>query len=94
MREIWDLQQHMLRRGGNRVQRLMEHPRFRAAYDFVLLREQSGENLDGLGAWWTAYQSADEQSQEKMAEETSATSGNYKRSRRRRNSKRQTTLSE
>jgi poly(A) polymerase len=94
MREIWDLQQHMLRRGGNRVQRLMEHPRFRAAYDFVLLREQSGENLDGLGAWWTAYQSADEQSQEKMAEETSAASGNYKRSRRRRNSKRQTTDSE
>src|SRR5690606_41887804 len=39
---------------------LFEHPRLRAAYDFVLLREQAGENLGGLGQWWTDYQEADE----------------------------------
>ena len=58
MQEIWQLQQHLPRRSPARAQRLLEHPRFRAAYDFVLLREQAGENLDGLGEWWTKYQEA------------------------------------
>jgi poly(A) polymerase len=46
---------------------LSEHPRFRAAYDFVLLREQAGEELSGLGDWWTAYQEASEEKQQEMA---------------------------
>jgi poly(A) polymerase len=67
MREIWDLQLLLPRRGGQRAKRLAEHPRFRAAYDFVLLREQAGENLDGLGDWWTKYQEVDEEQQQQMA---------------------------
>lgn len=66
MREIWSLQLMLTRRGGNRAQRLMEHPRFRAAYDFVLLREQTGEDLNGLGHWWTVYQEADEEERQAM----------------------------
>jgi poly(A) polymerase len=54
MREIWDLQQRLV--GRRQPQKLAAHPRFRAAYDFVLLREQSGEDLDGSGDWWTRYQ--------------------------------------
>ena len=34
----------------------LTHPRFRAAYDFVLLREQSGEDLGGIGEYWTKRQ--------------------------------------
>jgi poly(A) polymerase len=67
MREIWDLQLLLPRRAGQRAKRLSEHPRFRAAYDFVLLREQAGEDLDGLGDWWTAYQEASEEKQLEMA---------------------------
>ena len=67
MREIWDLQLLLPRRGGQRAKRLSEHPRFRAAYDFVLLREQAGENLEGLGDWWTRYQEAGEEEQQQMA---------------------------
>jgi poly(A) polymerase len=67
MREIWDLQLLLPRRGGQRAKRLSEHPRFRAAYDFVLLREQAGEELSGLGDWWTAYQEASEDKQQEMA---------------------------
>jgi poly(A) polymerase len=67
MREIWDLQLTLQKRGGQRAKRLAEHPRFRAAYDFVLLREQAGEDLNGLGDWWTAYQEADEEKRELMA---------------------------
>jgi len=45
---------------------LVNHKRFRAAYDFILLREQAGENLDGLGEWWTQFQQADKEQQDKM----------------------------
>lgn len=60
MREIWELQARLTRRNGQQAFRLLTHPRFRAAYDFVLLREQSGEDLLGLGDWWTQFQDADE----------------------------------
>ena len=55
-REIWEMQPRFDQRGGSRPQRLMAHPRFRAAYDFLLLRVQSGEPLQELADWWTAAQ--------------------------------------
>ncbi|OMH32047.1 polynucleotide adenylyltransferase PcnB [Motiliproteus sp. MSK22-1] len=61
MREIWDMQYRLPRRFGRRAEQIAEHPRFRAAYDFLLMREGSGEDLDGLGDWWTRYQSADQE---------------------------------
>ena len=56
MREVWELQLRLPRIRSRKCQDLLGHPRFRAAYDFLLLREQSGEDLDGLGQWWTDYQ--------------------------------------
>jgi poly(A) polymerase len=61
MREIWDMQLRLPRRNGERALHMMENPRFRAAYDFLLLREESGEIQPGLGAWWTEFQQADEE---------------------------------
>ncbi|WP_110654135.1 polynucleotide adenylyltransferase PcnB [Salinicola halimionae] len=66
MRDIWDLQQQLPRRRGRRVFQTLEHPRFRAAYDFLLLREESGELTPGLGAWWTEFQKADEDGQRQL----------------------------
>lgn len=60
MREIWDLQFKLPKRDGERAAQLLAHPRFRAAYDFLLLREESGEDLQGLGQWWTEYQQLNE----------------------------------
>ncbi|MFA5631866.1 MAG: polynucleotide adenylyltransferase PcnB [Porticoccaceae bacterium] len=68
MREIWDLQQRLPNRTGTRAGHLVSLPRFRAAYDFVLLREQAGEDLNGLGHWWTRYQDADESGRRKLVE--------------------------
>lgn len=82
MREIWSLQLSLPRRGGERAKRLSEHPRFRAAYDFVLLREQAGENLDGLGNWWTQYQQANELGRQEMVRKIDM--GRSKKSRQRR----------
>jgi len=66
MREIWDLQTRLTQRGGLRAVRLLDHPRFRAAYDFLLMREDAGEQLNGLGSWWTRFQGADEEEREQM----------------------------
>lgn len=64
MREIWEFQLRLPKRSRAKV--LVTHKRFRAAYDFVLLREQAGENLQGLGQWWTDYQAANKEQREQM----------------------------
>ncbi|WP_415893270.1 polynucleotide adenylyltransferase PcnB [Neptuniibacter sp. PT8_73] len=66
IREIWEMQLRLPRRQGNRAARLMEQPRFRAAYDLLLLRENSGEDLGGLSQWWTDFQNANEPSKNSM----------------------------
>jgi poly(A) polymerase len=58
MQEIWGLQPRFLHTRGKRPQRLLAHPRFRAAYDFLLLRAESGEADPELAAWWTALQAS------------------------------------
>ncbi len=59
MRELWALQPRFERRTGKTPYKLLEHPRLRAGYDFLLLRCDSGE-LDGdIGAWWTDFMAAD-----------------------------------
>ncbi len=85
MKEIWELQLRLPKRFGKRAQRLLEHPRFRAAYDFLLLREDAGEQTGNLGAWWTDFQSADAVEQEAMVERLGPekTGGKTRRRRRR-----------
>jgi len=56
MREIWQLQPRFHKRRGKQPQRLMSHPRFRAAYDFLLLRAEAGEVEQELADWWTQIQ--------------------------------------
>jgi poly(A) polymerase len=58
MKEIWEMQIRLSRKQGKRSIELLRHPRFRAAYDFLLLREATGENLDHMGKWWTDLQNA------------------------------------
>lgn len=66
MREIWEYQLRLPQRQGKRAESLLSHKRFRAAYDFLLLREESGEELEGLGRWWTEFQEADPGTREQM----------------------------
>jgi poly(A) polymerase len=56
MQEIWALQSRFQHTRGKRPQRLLTHPRFRAAYDFMLLRAEAGEADPALAQWWTEYQ--------------------------------------
>jgi poly(A) polymerase len=66
IREIWDMQERLPRRSGKRADLLLDNPRFRAGYDFLLLRETAGEETDGLGDWWTDYQDANESGRRDM----------------------------
>ncbi|MEE4300198.1 MAG: polynucleotide adenylyltransferase PcnB [Pseudomonadales bacterium] len=66
IRETWSLQHRLEAPTVRRVARLLDHPRFRAAYDFLVVREQAGEGTGGTGAWWTRYQDADEDRRESM----------------------------
>jgi poly(A) polymerase len=66
MREIWELQLRLPNRRGKRAQQLLGNKRFRAAYDFMMLREESGEDLEGLGAWWTEFQAANPHRQQEL----------------------------
>ena len=65
-REIWELQQKLEVRTKRNVDRVFNSSRFRAAYDFLLLREESGEELKGLGQWWTDFQVSDSETKLKL----------------------------
>jgi poly(A) polymerase len=54
-RDIWLLQSRMKHRRGKRPMRLLSHPRFKAAYDFLLLRAEAGENLQEMVDWWSEF---------------------------------------
>ena len=66
IQEIWAMQPRFEARSGQKPFRLLSHPRFRAAYDFMQLRCESGELSAELGEWWKAFLSADSEEREKM----------------------------
>ncbi len=66
IQEIWVMQPRFEARVGRKPFRLLTHPRFRAAFDFMLLRCESGELSMELGEWWKAFLSADSEQREKM----------------------------
>jgi len=87
-REIWELQLRLERVSQRTVDSTFAHPRFRAAYDFLLLREESGEDLNAMGQWWTDYQTADSAQQAEMIKAVANKCGGPGRKRRRRPRKR------
>ena len=56
MRELLALQPRFQRREGRRALSFLGHPRFRAAYDFLLLRAAAGGEDPELAHWWTELQ--------------------------------------
>jgi len=56
MKEIWSLQPRFEIRSGRRAFGMLEHPRFRAGYDFLALRAESGEAPGELAEWWRRFQ--------------------------------------
>ena len=81
MQEIWSMQPRFEARTGRKPFRLLTHPRFRAAYDFLQLRCESGELAMEVGLWWKNFIAGDPGEREKML--TAPSPGKKKRRRRR-----------
>ncbi|WP_201633883.1 polynucleotide adenylyltransferase PcnB [Psychrobacter immobilis] len=76
IRDIWILQPKLAAPRSKQIVQLSEHPRFRAGFDFLLLREQCGdaehplsESTNDMGDWWQTYQTLSEQEQEQAIDE-------------------------
>ncbi|MBB5018125.1 poly(A) polymerase [Chitinivorax tropicus] len=83
MKEIWALQPRFEQRAGKRPFRLLENPRFRAGYDFLCLRAESGEVEMELAEWWTRFQDVDGAERERMLIKDEAQPAKKRRRRRR-----------
>ncbi|MGE5093523.1 MAG: polynucleotide adenylyltransferase PcnB [Betaproteobacteria bacterium] len=88
MKELWLMQPRFLQRGGHRPFRLLEHPRFRAAYDFFALRAASANAPQEVARWWERFQDADPDERERMLV---TDEGGPKKKRRRRRGKKKAT---
>ena len=84
MKEIWFLQPRLMKNSGRRTLRLLTHPRFRAAYDFLLLRAQAGEDVGEIAQWWTDFQEMSENQRVKLLKSSSTKNKKRSRSKRRR----------
>ena len=88
MKELWLMQPRFLQRGGHRPFRLLEHPRFRAAYDFFELRALSANAPQEAAKWWERFQDVEpRRAREHAASRDEA--GPKKKRRRRRSGKKQ-----
>jgi poly(A) polymerase len=79
------MQPRFLQRGGHRPFRLLEHPRFRAAYDFFALRAASANAPQEAASWWERFQDTSSDEREKMLVNDEA--GPKKKRRKRRSGK-------
>ncbi|HKY02074.1 MAG TPA: polynucleotide adenylyltransferase PcnB [Burkholderiales bacterium] len=85
MKEIWSLQPRFEQRSGRRPFALLEHPRLRAGYDFMILRTESGEAPGELVDWWRRFMEAEPEERANLL--LPAASGEKKRRKRRRTKK-------
>jgi len=98
MKDIWILQEKFSRREGKRAFKSLEHPKFRAAYDFLLLRaeiEATNEEqpLAKLAKWWTDFQNAGPDTQAQMVKSVGRGGSGSRRSPRKRRKPRQSKAS-
>lgn len=85
-KDIWCLQPRFEKRHGKRARRLASERRFRAAYDFLLLRALENPELQELADWWTAFQEVDGEDKREMTQ-AAAGEGRGRRRRPRRRKK-------
>ena len=90
MKDIWILQEKFERREGKKAFKALEHVKFRAGYDFLLLRaeiEQENSALAKLAQWWTDFQHSNPDTQQLMVKSVVKTSGARRTPRKRRKPK-------
>jgi len=98
MKDILILQDKLSRRVGKRAYKAFEHPKFRAGYDFLLLRSEieadNAPDLIELAKWWTDFQDASPETKELMIKSIAHSRSGAKRSPRKKRKPRNKTTSE
>ena len=79
MRDIWHIQDRFLKRAPKRSVRLLTHPRFRAGYDFLLLRAEVGDAENELAQWWTTFYESDDSGRSEITDKLSRGRRQFKR---------------
>lgn len=89
MKDIWILQEKLERRDGKRAYKAFEHQKFRAGYDFLLLRAEienandqphaDGIAIKELAKWWTDFQTSSPDTQEQMIKSIALTRASSRR---------------
>jgi poly(A) polymerase len=69
MREIWSMQPRFEKRTGSSPYSIIEQPRFRAGFDFLRLRAQTGEVDTELSEWWEKFSTAYDDERHEMVEQ-------------------------
>ncbi|MGB6137493.1 MAG: poly(A) polymerase, partial [Shewanella sp.] len=79
-KDIWQLQLRLERSQGTRAFKLLENPKFRAAYDLLLLRgEAEAGNTAKIAAWWKSFVEADENERGDIAKSVNKSSNSRNR---------------
>ena len=66
IREVWEMQSRLIRPKPQHIMSLVGHAKFRAGFDFLLLREESGDTgTQGMGEWWEQFQELSNDQKEK-----------------------------
>jgi poly(A) polymerase len=87
MKDIWILQDKLARREGKKAFKTFEHPKFRAGYDFLLLRseiESDNTQLAELAKWWTDFQDVSDDAKVQMIKAIKSPTNGKRRSPRKR----------
>jgi len=87
MKDIWILQDKLARREGKKAFKTFEHPKFRAGYDFLLLRseiESDNTQLAELAKWWTDFQDVSDDAKVQMVRAIKSPNSGKRRSPRKR----------
>jgi len=82
MHEVWILQPRLTRKKDKRAMSAFMHPRFRASFDFLILRAEIGENVEESVTWWTDFQNMDEKDRPQRLKHSH--NGRYRKGSRRR----------
>jgi poly(A) polymerase len=84
VKDIWAMQPRFEKRGGKSPYRLIEHPGYRAGWDFLRLRAQSGEIPMEIADWWQDFAHAGHDQRETLVNQAPAPTAPARKRRRRR----------
>ena len=71
--DIWNIHFRLIKRNPRMVKACLNNRRFRAAFDFLLLRTMVHEVDESIGQWWDEIQTVDDASRDEMISEASKT---------------------